>query len=449
MYLLTSLMLLVSFSGQNTKPQVKSTGVMKDSGDVDIVVPFVDAVKSVKKNTVEKKESDFKISWSGFVWLDTRWSSNELFHLDSPLYVKTPENDRGSALGFTARTSRITMKIDAPDLFEGVKNKAVFEVDFYGNLPSSGTSIRQPMPRMRLAYAEFVYGGMTVHAGNDWMVAAPQFSSTLDPFNLWGQGNLWMRYPQIKGLYKFRLSKIMNIEGALSAGNSMGGDGPKNTMLRDGGVGEFSSIPVVQSRLALNFLLGEGKWSTIGISGSYQKLDLKAAMNSDGSVLFSDEDVAILRDLGKDEIPSWFGAVDMQLNWSFRKWNFKGVGEYHYGQSIASYWGGILQNYDIVRDSSNLLTDISPIKSMGYFGDLTIESPWGVGMVGGYGVNFVDEDDLYTSSRLKNTIIYGNIFYKRKALFTGLGLNYMKTDYTFSKGSHDAFNIHLVIALKF
>lgn len=430
-------------------PPVKKTEPLPSvkSEFVDKKVPFEDTVKVTPAVKKESTLSKLKFKVNGFIWLDTWYTNTEVYHIESPFFVRT--ESRGDALAFSARYSRLRFTLDGPSLFCGVENRGVFEMDFFGNLPDSSTSPRQPQMRMRLAFIELKFHELVIHAGNDWMVAAPQFSSNLDPFNLWGQGNIWMRYPQINVNYKNEFTKNIRLEAAASVGNSLGGDGPKNTTIRHGGIGEFSALPTVQARAGIGFKLGKSAWSTVGISGSWQMLNLAAAVDASNKNIYSDAEITALKASDSDMITSWFGAADIQLNYTWNRWKFKITGEYHQGQAMAMYLGGILQNYDIERDTDGNIVKAHPIKSIGYFGDFKVESPCGFSWTIGGGRNTVDEDDLFTSDRKKNTIMYSNITWTRKFLMLGLGVNYLKTEYTFGKGDADAVIVHFVTAFKF
>ncbi|MBU1240736.1 hypothetical protein KKF84_08515, partial [Myxococcota bacterium] len=319
-----------------------------------------------------------------------------------------------------------------------------FEIDFYGNLPSSSTSVRQAQPRMRLAYGQIKRQDLTIRFGNDWMVAAPQFSSTLDPFNLWGQGNLWMRYPQLKAKYTFRINPYYNLTPELSVGDNMGGDSPKNEVIRNGGMGEYSSIPVVQGRLGFNFKLSQlSDFSTIGVSGSWQRLDLSVR---------SDLSAQEKENVGR-YMQSWFLAVDGQLNFTIHRIKLKGTFEYHQGQGIGMYWGGILQTMDFRAAEVNneaVIQEVLPVKSIGYFADLNVRFPCGFGFFGGHGKNTVDEDDLFSvGSVIRNQTFYGGVTWKKDSLLFGLGGTYMLTDYIADADTKSAFLVQAMARFTF
>ncbi|MGM0596944.1 MAG: hypothetical protein ACQES9_07905 [Myxococcota bacterium] len=401
----------------------------KDSDEKEAKIKVEARVKHHKFYNPKKGISIGKKGWrlelGGFVRLDAIYNTESVFMLDSPGFAYPEEQSRGGNLSFSARATRLRANFMAPRLGNW-KPSALYEIDFYGNLPQSSTSIRQSQPRMRLAYLQLKNSGLTLRAGNDWMIAAPNFSSTMEIFNLWGQGNIWMRYPQIKADYKHSINRHFRLEAAASAGNSMGADGPKTAQVNDGGIGEFSKFPVFQARLGAGFKLPGSGWSSIGVSGSWQRLDLTAL----GDVHNNEEAVTNLENADSDQLDSYFIAVDAKLNYSINKVKIQGTFEYHMGQAIGMYWGGILQTFDFVKESGGNIVDANPIKSIGYFADLKVVFPCGFGFMGGYGINNIDEDDLTTSNRSSNRIIYGGLSYKWGPVIFGLGVSRLDTEYT-------------------
>jgi hypothetical protein len=383
----------------------------------------------------------WNLTLSGFLQLNTIYSTESTFNIESPGWVLS--NSKGSSLAFTPRFSRIKMNISSPEILSW-KTSGVFEMDFYGNLPNSSTSVRQAQPRMRLAYGQLKKGGITIRFGNDWMVAAPQFSSSLESFNLWGQGNLWMRYPQIKATYEKEFIRNYKFSIAGSVGENMSGDSPANTIIRSGGMGNFSSLPVTQARIGFDFKLPGSGWSTIGLSGSWQRFNLESGD-------FSSQEI---ENIGSS-LDSWFGAIDGKILYKIHGIKVKATFEYHQGTAIGMYWGGILQTIQYrtaqpVGDAPGVKTEALGVKSIGYFADLNILFPCGFGVYGGYGKNVVDEDDLVTSgSRIRNSFSYGGVTFQKDAVMFGLGTAYMRTWFLADFGVKDSILAMFLARFKF
>lgn len=370
----------------------------------------------------------WRLKLGGYVHFNMYYMTNEVLGTDTPAYVlpKNPndftKNNHEDQLTFSARDTRLRMALLGPKAWS-FDPSALIEVDFYGNLPNSGTSIRQPQPRMRLAYMEMKRDNLVLRFGNDWMVAAPQFMTTFDPFNGWTQGNLWMRVPQAKLIYNKPLGENFRIETAFMVGNALGGDNAKSTQLRTSGIGERSLIPMLQARIGAGFKIGEAEFSTLGVSGSYQKLDFR------GSPTITQAEYDALAALGHDTIDSWFGAFDGQIKFNLGKVKMQLTGEYHYGQAVGMFWGGILQSYQFTMVDSHI-ADVTPVKSIGYFSDVKATFPNGLWAFAGVGRNVVDEDDIVNAnSPVKNTYVWGGVAINKGPMTFGVGCGWLQTRY--------------------
>ncbi len=401
--------------------------------------PVLPAAKPAPVTKSASVNNGWKLKFSGFMRLDSSYSTYQTFHITSSGWVmpKGSSNDH-STLDYTARNTRIRMTLMAPRVSHWNAN-GIVEVDFFGNLPTSGTSVRQPMPRMRLAYVElkrkFSKMDVNFQFGNAWMVAAPQFASSIDPFNLWAAGNLWMRYPQVKFDSKYSISKTFRLELAGSIGQNMGGDGPSSSIIFNGGIGEKTGTPVYQGRMGLGFKLGKASWSTIGVSASFQEWDLskneswvrsKAGLASDDDILASFYDIN-----GEKMLNSWFMAVDANLKMKLGKYGLNLKGEFHRGQGIGIYWGAALNNIQFIRDNDGNLIDAKAVPGNGFFSDLTLSTPFRMKFTAGYGLSSADKDYVKDGGRVNNSVVYGVVTYKMKdaPVIFGASYEFRSTDY--------------------
>jgi len=403
--------------------------------------PFVPALDlpAAPAGSVLELAPGWKLKLSGYARLNVVYVSDEMFSIDSPAYVikKAPGafNENNSGLAFGARDSRLRFCLTGPKAWD-FDPSAVIEVDFFGNLPNSGTSIVQGELRMRLAYAEMKKGNLVLRFGNDWIVAAPQFMTNFDPFNGWAQGNLWARVPQAKVLYNHHLDQDFRIETGFMVGQSLAGDNPRSTQLRNTGAGESSQLPMVQGRLGLGFKIGNADFSTLGISGSYQRFDFRGS-----SLVPTQGEYDALAALGHDTMDSWFVAVDGQVKWKLANVNFQLTGEYHIGQATGMFWGGILTSYQFTK-VDDLVTDVTPTKSIGYFGDLKVTFPCGVWAFAGAGRNVVDEDDIVLAGTpVTNTYLYGGLALNKGPMTFGLSGGYLRTEYIQTEDPSTGFTI--------
>ncbi|MBN2724730.1 MAG: hypothetical protein JXR95_11725 [Deltaproteobacteria bacterium] len=383
----------------------------------------------VSKDVVKKNESpsEWKLVISGFVRGDFSFNSGHIFSLDSPLFAHNDSDFRETGMSFTGRLSRIRLTGNAPKIGDNWQPYGVIEGDFFGNLPASGTSIRQAQFRMRLAYAAIKNDQMDIHFGNDWMVAAPLFASALEPFNLWGQGNIWMRYPQLNIRTKFQAHKNANVQIAASVGHNMGGDAPKSEPLLQGGIGENSGLPVFQARLGFG-LKFEDVSLDAGVSGSWQKIKFSES----GDVSIQDA----FAGSPDDEQNVYFISADTVFNMKINKTvNIKLSGEYYKGQGTSMYWGAILIGpaiLDTTGGSGNGTATM--VRSQGFFGDLKVSLPANFGVFAGFGMDIVNEDDISSDTRSKNRMIYGGATYsfmsgKKPVLILGASFANLTTSY--------------------
>ncbi|MBN2725059.1 MAG: hypothetical protein JXR95_13415 [Deltaproteobacteria bacterium] len=390
-------------------------------------------------------KSGWKLKLGGYMRLDVIYASGSVYHLDSPAYV--PSEDKGSNTGWSVRATRFHAKVIAPT-FSGMKSFGYYEMDFYGNLPASSTSIRQPQPRMRRAFFQMEKGNFTFTAGNEWMVAAPAMASTLEPFNLWTSGNIWMRYPQLILRYNIPATDKFRIEMAASAGQPLGADNPTNTRFRQTGAGEAALFPIFQARTGAGFKIGNNAWSSVGISGSYQRLDFSAhnSLSSDATL------VAELIANDEDIQESYFGAVDATVFFNIGKFKMKLSLEASYGKAIAPFNGGILENFYVDTTDTARITGV---RSLGYFGDLKISTPWKFDLMGGLGRAENNPEDLLeengsSKGKTSNTTAYGAFSYRKGPVLFALGFTWMKTSYldnNFTEGT--AYLIHGVTSFHF
>jgi hypothetical protein len=415
-------------------------------------------VKPVEK-TADKKTADKpskKEKWTfkvgGFMRGDLTYNMGHVFHVDSPLfaYSETDNDSQDQSLGYSARLSRVKFQALSP-MYGNWRSRAFVEVDFYGNLPNSGTAIRQAMPRMRLAYAELKNGNTTIRFGNDWMVAAPQFASGLEPFNLWGQGNIWMRYPQINVRHMQNFGKKFRINFASSVGQNMANDGKNsdnldsNRFIITQGGGENTGIPVVQARLGADFKIGDAKWSTIGVSYSWQPLQMSSMANFDSDMQNAFEDSS------EDEVISSFFAVDAQFKMKIGKTSVKLTGEFYQGTATATYWGGILNG---IGNNGDLLDPKAIVpESRGGFADIKVVLPMKIAIFGGYGMDtIINTEDLGTTARVKNNIIYAGLTYsigpKKPIAIIGLSFAMLKTEFN-NDTEGTANSIHAMLTVPF
>ncbi len=410
-------------------PAAPAAEPAKKAAPAPVTVAPVAPVKDQGTAAAPKKTaaSGWTIKLGGFVRGDISYNSGAVFAIESPLYALaegTAADVQDKGLDFTARLTRISLNALAPK-WNGWQARGYIETDFFGQLPNSGTSVRQSMLRMRLAYVELQKKWSTVRLGNDWMVAAPQFSSCLEPFNMWGQGNIWMRVPQLSLRNRIPIRENLRAEVDVAVGHNMGNDGKTDAnadQLLVRGMGENSGLPMLQARVGLGFKLGNAAWSTVGASYSWQKL--KVSGSADATALFDGTDA--------EDVTSSFIAVDTQIHAKLGAVTATLTGEFYQGKATASYWGGILR--PVTFDNATLTVKVP--ESRGFFGDLKVKTALGLTFFGGYGQDNITNKDDYSGagSPVKNQFFYAGVNYalgckKKPMAIMGLSYGNLKTEF--------------------
>ncbi|MHC1696539.1 MAG: hypothetical protein AB9919_00400 [Geobacteraceae bacterium] len=127
-------------------------------------------------------KSKFNLSIGGFVKLDYAYNSVDFGNVGAltpssgaiPRTTSTAGQSEQSI--FTARQSRIWLKVAGPDLL-GAKTSALIEMDFYGD---SGAAPESPQIRMRQAWGSIDWKNTGILFGQAYDVFGPMVASTID-----------------------------------------------------------------------------------------------------------------------------------------------------------------------------------------------------------------------------------------------------------------------------
>ena len=170
--------------------------------------------------------SKFKMSIGGFVKLDYVYNSTDL---GQPLGMLSPSSGfipRTSSVAaqsdqsqFTARQSRIWIKVAGPDVY-GAKTNALIEGDFFGDYLTGAQATESPTFRMRLAYGTVDWANTQILFGQFWDTWGPMVASTVD-FRSgagWGAPNT-PRVPQFRITQKYSVSDNNTLSLILAAQN--------------------------------------------------------------------------------------------------------------------------------------------------------------------------------------------------------------------------------------
>lgn len=200
--------------------------------------------KDAPKDNVGSK---FPVKLYGFIALQTFWGDawtqlytnrnngqNHSFvaqsSVDDKSLVGIPNGDKW--IGFTPQNSRIGLNWTGTKLAKDLLIGGKLEIDFLN--PSGGMS---PQPRMRLFYINFGGKSWMLRAGQAWDIFSPLNTRTLSlAGNLWFQGNLGFRRPQIRFTYNKDVSNKDHLTGMISVNNPSNLD----TLINSGNT---SSVP--------------------------------------------------------------------------------------------------------------------------------------------------------------------------------------------------------------
>jgi hypothetical protein len=191
--------------------------------------------------------------------------------------------------GGDARSTRLTLAFAAPAVAGDYSANATLEADFFGPFASGGNfGDEQPVPRLRLAFAELTNGRTTLRVGQDWALTLGNIpvSTSHIGFPLgWGTGGfIGWRFVGVQLHHKLTpadaataaLLKLAVFKGSWSdePGAPPAGAVPSAD---DGPSAGESGMPQLEARLDLTGKLGEqGTWGVYGV-GHYDRKDLDGA----------------------------------------------------------------------------------------------------------------------------------------------------------------------------
>lgn len=321
------------------------------------------------------------VEWGG--WLQTHaWRSfggvnpASSGSTDLPLFANA---DRDAA-GVSARQSRLRASITLPadGLLSGARLKGLAEVDFMGPLAGDDPSL--PAVRLRHAWVAASWkqaANLTVLAGQSWGVfTGPHFATSLSHLavpRFGGAGFLYRRAPQV------RLSAEGS--GLLAPSIQLAALAPYDkTKSANVLVGERSAVPDLEGRAALALRPGGKQVLEMGFSGRYG------------------EEVYFLDGPARDEtIESWGLAADVKLEVPY----LTAVGGAWMGEALGVY-ASIAPE---VRFTTNGVTGagarnvaVDPVRTKGFWGQGIVTPFAGVQLVGGYGLEQPEADDLPLST---------------------------------------------------
>ncbi len=364
------------------------------------------APKSVDLQTGQERVIRFSckvpIGFYGFISAETLWSNAQLSSFgtnnNTPasynrnmsgfnrVVDESIDGNNDAFLSWTVQNTRFGFLFDPYD-FGGkpIEIDGRLELDFFSTADLSAASVR---PRLRRAYVGI--GGKSkrwhVLFGQEWDLFSPLNPATLNiGGNLWRQGNLGFRRPQIRFTYRHPIGSESGMEAAVSANL------PSNVMTFND-PGNTTAIPMVEGRVGFHHQLPAGKlWAYL--SGAYARHRNAVA--------------------GADDINNW--ALAASIAAPVHKF-FIPSGEFHYGYSM-----GLMLSNASDTSRQRLLAGWGQIQSLWL--------DWFETNVG-YGIDTLQSSKVAAGWVKRNQVAFANLKFKPiRPFIIGLEYNYLRTTY--------------------
>jgi hypothetical protein len=209
----------------------------------------------------------------GFVRLDGVYDDSRMQHNQHAFWVLSedsrfcPQDD--SHLTVHPRLTRLGLRMQPKDIGDGVKARAVLEVDF-----QNGGSESREILRMRVGYFEITRSDFIFRAGQDWDVISPLYPGVHLGGLMWNAGNLGDRHPQAWLAWKPGVA-----DGDISTTIASGLTGAvDNKDLDANGLldGSESGQPFLQARIGTEQSLWTNRPSKAGLWGHWAKEEMTA-----------------------------------------------------------------------------------------------------------------------------------------------------------------------------
>jgi hypothetical protein len=180
--------------------------------------------------------------------------------------------------GGDVRNTRLTLVFDGPKVGGDWKVGATFEMDFFGGFNGTGGFANsQPVPRLRLGFADITNGSTTIRIGQQWSPLFGNVAVSLShiAFPLaYGSGDVGWRFPGIF-IYQNLTPKDAPVNADMALAVMQGSwNTPGST--NDNTTAGNASSPQYEVRFNVGGKAGKGTWSTY-VVGHYDNKDLSGA----------------------------------------------------------------------------------------------------------------------------------------------------------------------------
>jgi len=333
------------------------------------------------------------ISINGFIGA-TIYAQDDSFAFGNGQSALFPTNDSQDDPWFIdgdIRHTRVTLTMQALK-GENWSNSGVLELDFFGGYNGGGAfSDEQPIPRLRLAYADFVYGNTRLRLGQAWSPLLGNVPVSLThvafPLGYGSAGLIGWRFP---GLFVYHtINDMIEVQFAAMRGSWDDGAGAATTTAGNNAAAS-SMIPQLQARVNVKGKIGDDmKWSAY-VVGHYDRKDLSGTGDATENNL--------------DGYAAQFGAkVEAKL--------FMVQGNIYYGHAIGQNFGNLTQFGDISGWGGWLQVGVNPTDKFSAFLFAGMADPKN---------SDLDPAVFGVDTRVKGTTIAALLRYKLGSAFIGL-----------------------------
>lgn len=358
----------------------------------------IQELKEQQKSEREKiPQSKFPIKLYGFVAAQPTWASakttlsgtrNSAAAMSS-IKDKTANPANGNAwFGFTIQNSRLGLLWTGSDVGKKTKIGGVFEIDFVNIIDNAsyGTS---PLPRIRLFSFDIWGDRWSLLAGQNWDIFSPLNTKSLSlGNNLWFQGNMGFRRPQVRFTYNFPFGVVNNLKVSASI------DHPSNTDNLYAG-GAESAYPYGEWQVAYSRKMKYGDFviAASGVGGVNR-------LNSKNNKMYG-----------------FAGS----LNFPVCKF-VELTGEFQWGQDLG--------------DFLSLAGTTTKARNIAVWGQASSRWHKKFETNFGYGIDNIQTSKIAAGAVQRNQIVFGNVkYWPVEPFYIGVEYEYMRTNYKMNGAS--------------
>lgn len=317
----------------------------------------------------------YKLTFYGFLNPAVTWDSRGSKGVDWA-FASRNSGQEDSAFGINVRNTRLGLDF-APPPEAGIQVRGKAEVDF---VDSEDTGGFPKSLRIRHIYATFDLWGLEVLAGQTWSFLHQIEPATVNTTNLFGQGHIYDRVPQVRvskefGAFRVALQALTQRQGL----GALVGPGA-------GGSSTSSDQPNWQGEVHYRVPDGPLKGALVGVGGSVGSVRVKTAV-------------------GKESVEHWAAGLELFLPFA--------IGPYTLSLA-AKGWVGQGAGYGTAADQLAVVDAAGrpeSIRSLGGFVDLGVaRGRWAVHAI----VGLDDPEDMVRGvavDRRENRTVLANVTY--------------------------------------